>query len=178
MKIIFQSENKRNSVTHNGMSKQAKENFLVLVADDSENDRLLLKKAVERAAGKLRVAGEVSNGSDAIAYLKGHQHYNDREKFPMPDLLLLDLKMPLKDGFEVLTWLRTQSFSNLKVVVLTDSMQAEHIKRALDLGAHLFQVKPRMPHDLTAMILALEEHLQLSARIPSHHTHLPSAMRL
>ena len=160
------------------MSKQAKDTFLVLVADDSENDRELLKKAVQKVGGRLRVIGEVSNGSDVIAYLKGHQHYKDREKFPLPDLLLLDLKMPLKDGFEVLTWLRTQSFRNLKVVVLTDSMHAEHIKRALDLGADLFQVKPRMPHDLHAMILALEDHLLSAAQTPTRHTYLPAASRL
>ncbi|HWF17699.1 MAG TPA: response regulator [Verrucomicrobiae bacterium] len=159
------------------MSKQAKDNFLVLVADDSESDRILLKKAMERAT-TLRIIGEVANGHDVISYLKGHAHFNDREKYPLPDLLLLDLKMPLKDGFEVLTWLRTQSFQNLTVVVLTDSMHAEHIKRALDLGADLFQVKPKMPHDLNAMILALEEHLQLFARTPTRRTHLPAAMRL
>lgn len=160
------------------MSKEAKDHFLVLVADDSESDRILLKKALKRANGRLRIIGEVGNGHDAIAYLKGHQHFNDREKYPLPDLLLLDLKMPLKDGFDVLTWLRSQSFKNLTVVVLTDSMHAEHIKRALDLGADLFQVKPRMPHDLTAMILALEEHLQVSSRTPTRHTHLPATARL
>lgn len=138
----------------------AKDHFFVLVADDSEDDRFLLKKAMERAP-RLRVAGEVRNGGDVIAYLKGHAHFNDRKKFPLPDLLLLDLKMPQKDGFEVLEWLRTQSFKNLTVVVLTDSMKAENIKRALDLGADLFQVKPRMPHDLAAMILALEEHMNM-----------------
>jgi CheY-like chemotaxis protein len=160
-----------------GMSKQVKDNYLVLVADDSESDRILLKKAMQRAA-RLRLIGEVSNGHDAIAYLKGHEHFNDREKYPLPDLLLLDLKMPMKDGFDVLTWLRTQSFKALTVVVLTDSMHAEHIKRALDLGADLFQVKPRMPHDLTAMVLALEEHLQLSVRTPTRRTHLPASSRL
>jgi CheY-like chemotaxis protein len=159
------------------MSKQAKDDFLVLVADDSENDRDLLKKAVIKVGGRLRVIGEVSNGSDVIAYLKGNQHFKDRAKFPMPDLLLLDLKMPLKDGFEVLTWLRTQSFRDMKVVVLTDSMHTEHIKRALDLGADMFQVKPRMPHDLHAMILALEEHLHRSAIGPTRHTYLPAATR-
>ena len=160
------------------MSKEAKDHFLVLVADDSEGDRILLKKAVKRANARLRIIGEVGNGHDAIAYLKGHSHFNDREKYPLPDLLLLDLKMPLKDGFDVLTWLGTQSFKKLTVVVLTDSMHAEHIKRALDLGADLFQVKPRMPHDLTAMILALEEHLQLGVRTPTRHTHLPATTRL
>ncbi|MDB6022067.1 MAG: response regulator receiver protein [Pedosphaera sp.] len=155
------------------MSKQAKENYLVLVADDSDDDRFLLKKAMQRAS-RLQIVGELTNGSDVINYFKGHAHFHDRVKFPLPDLLLLDLKMPLKDGFEVLTWLRTQSLKHL-TVVLTDSMHAEHIKRALDLGADLFQVKPRMPHDMAAMILALEERLLLSGRTPVRHPH-PSAI--
>jgi len=142
------------------MSLVAKEHFFVLVADDSDDDRFLLKKAMQRTP-RLRMAGEVGNGKDVISYLKGHAHFNDRQKFPLPDLLLLDLKMPLKDGFEVLEWLRTQAFKNMTVVVLTDSMHAEHIKRALDLGADLFQVKPKLPHDLAAMVLALEEHLYM-----------------
>jgi CheY-like chemotaxis protein len=159
------------------MSKQAKENFLVLVADDSDDDRLLLKKAVQRAS-RLKIIGEVTNGGDVIAYFKGHAQFTDREKYPLPDLLLLDLKMPLKDGFEVLTWLGAQSIKGLTVVVLTDSMQAEHIKRALDLGADLFQVKPRLPHDLVAMILALEEHLLALTQTPVRHVRLPAASRL
>jgi CheY-like chemotaxis protein len=159
------------------MSKQAKDNFLVLVADDSDDDRLLLKKAMQRAS-RLQVIGELENGNDVIAYFKGHSHFNDREKFPLPDLLLLDLKMPMKDGFEVLTWLRTQPFKQMTVVVLTDSMHAEHIKRALDLGADLFQVKPRMPHDLTAMILALEERLLLSGQTPAHRARAAASVRL
>lgn len=163
------------------MSKQAKQTFLVLVADDSEDDRILLKKALKNGS-HLQLIGEVSNGKDLIAYLKGHEHFNDREKYPLPDLLLLDLKMPHKDGFEVLSWLRTQNFRQLTVVVLTDSMQTEHIKRALDLGADLFQVKPRMPHDLATMILALEERMQLCIKLPSlpthRQTHLPSTIGL
>src|ERR1700741_4399127 len=98
------------------MSKQAKQTFLVLVADDSEDDRILLKRALENGS-RLQVIGQVSNGRDLIAYLKGHEHFNDRDKYPLPDLLLLDLKMPYKDGFEVLSWLRTQDFRHLTVVV-------------------------------------------------------------
>lgn len=164
------------------MSKLANNIYLVLVADDSDADRFLLKTALQRAS-RLQIIGEVADGVETIAYLKGHGDFRNREKYPLPDLLLLDLKMPLQDGFEVLEWLQTQSFRNLTVVVLTDSMQPEHIKRALDLGADLFQVKPRTNHDREAMIMALEEYLLnpavgIKREIPQAYlrmTHQPGA---
>lgn len=140
------------------MNKPEKEFYKVLVADDSTDDRFLLQSAMRRAT-RLRVVGEVADGSEVIAYLKGRDAYADRARYPLPDLLLLDLKMPQMDGFEVLEWMRTQPFPALTVVVLTDSMQAEHIKRALDLGADLFQVKPRANPEREAMVVALEEFI-------------------
>jgi CheY-like chemotaxis protein len=150
------------------MSTDANENYMVLVADDSEDDRFLLKQAMRRAR-RLQLAGEVTNGRDVISYLSGHADFSDREKFPLPDLLLLDLKMPHLDGFEVLRWLQKESLENLTVVVLTDSMRTDYIKKALDLGADLFQVKPREVYELEAMILALEERLIQSTKAPSRH---------
>jgi len=97
------------------------ENYLVLVADDSEDDRLLMKQALRRAK-RLELAGEVTNGREAIAYLSGHADFGDREKFPLPDLLLLDLKMPHKDGFEVLQWLQSESLDNMTVVALEERL--------------------------------------------------------
>jgi CheY-like chemotaxis protein len=140
------------------MSKLAKENYFVLIADDSAEDRFLIKSAM-RHARRLTAIAEVSDGKEVISYLDGSAGFSNRRIFPLPDLLLLDLKMPQTDGFEVLEWLRTRSFRNLTVVVLTDSMQAEHIKRALDLGADFFQVKPKAHSDRVTMIQALEEHL-------------------
>lgn len=140
------------------MSKLAKETYFVLVADDSDNDRFLLKTAM-RHAPRLQIIGETADGIETIAFLKGHADFRNRERYPLPDLLLLDLKMPLQDGFDVLEWLQTQPRRSLTVVVLTDSMQPDHIKHALDLGADLFQVKPKTNRDREAMILALEEYL-------------------
>jgi CheY-like chemotaxis protein len=145
------------------MTKRAKDIYHVLIADDSEADRLLIKSAL-RHATCLKIVAEVADGADVIAYLGGQAAFCDRQKFPLPDLLLLDLKMPLKDGFEVLEWLSFQPFkTDLTVVVLTDSMHPGHIKRALDLGADLFQVKPRASSDRAAMIFALEDYLRQSS---------------
>lgn len=146
------------------MNAVVSESFFVLVADDSIEDRLLLKAAI-RQSRRLRTICEVSDGDEVIAYFKGHAGFGDRAKFPIPDLLLLDLGMPVRDGFEVLEWLRAHPLpGDLTVVVLTASMESQDIKRALDLGADLFQVKPRSQRDRHAMVMALEELLLNSAQ--------------
>jgi CheY-like chemotaxis protein len=153
------------------MSMEANEPYLVLVADDSEDDRYLLKQAVARTK-RLEIIAEVASGADAINYLKGCAPFHDREKHPLPHLLLLDLKMPLKDGFAVLEWLQTQAFTDMSVVVLTDSMWPEHLKRALDMGADLFQVKPKVRAELETMVLALEEYLNRNVPPPVNRAQL------
>ena len=150
------------------MLDQAEKKFHVLVADDSADDRFLLRAAMLHAP-RLQIVHEVSDGADTIAYLKGGAGFADRRKFPLPHLLLLDLIMPKMDGFAVLEWLRANRAARMSVVVLTDSMNPRHIKRALDLGADLFQVKPRNHRDRQSMVLAIEEHLVTSADIPARH---------
>jgi len=135
-----------------------RQTYFVLVADDSPEDRYLLRNAMN-GGSRLEVVAEARDGNETIAYFNGDGDFSNRRKFPLPHLLLLDLKMPVKDGFAVLEWLRGRRFPNLTVVVLTDSMRPEHIKRALDLGADLFQVKPGGKHDRDAFILALEQHV-------------------
>jgi CheY-like chemotaxis protein len=85
----------------------------------------------------------VSDGEEAVAYLKGEGKYADRYEYPLPSLLLLDLKMPRKNGFEVLEWIREQpGLRRLRVVVLTTSDAPDDIDRAYELGANAFMVKP------------------------------------
>jgi len=139
-------------------SQKDKQAYHVLLADDCETDRLLIKRAMQHMA-RLRLTGEVADGDEVLNYFQGRQHFNDRAAFPVPDLLLLDLKMPGRDGFAVLDWLKARPYQNLTVVVLTDSMEPEHIKRALDLGADLYQIKPRTNDERVGMLVALEDHL-------------------
>src|SRR5207248_11387786 len=76
-------------------------------------------------------------------YLKGDGKYGNRDEHPLPDLLLLDLKMPRMDGFQVLQWLRQQpGLSSLRVVVLTSSEDLRDVNTAYQLGANSFLVKP------------------------------------
>jgi CheY-like chemotaxis protein len=147
------------------MQDNLTDSFKVLIADDSEVDRLLIKDALQHAP-RLQLAHEVPDGSQTISYLNGDGEYSDRKHYGFPDLLLLDLYMPVADGFEVLEWLQSQPYDHLCVVVLTDSMVQNDIKRALDLGADLFQVKPHNSKERQDLILALERHLVQSRSTP------------
>ena len=134
----------------------------ILLVDDSENDLTLMNIAFRRAGlnSPLQV---VHNGEEAIAYLAGEGRYADRKKFPLPAVMLLDLNMPMKDGFDVLDWLRKQSrLKRLSTIVLTSSRRPEDVERAFDLGAHSYLVKPAALEDLVAMIRSLRDWLKLN----------------
>jgi CheY-like chemotaxis protein len=115
---------------------------VVLIAEDSENDIAMLQRAFRQASITAPIQ-YVTDGEQATAYLKGEGKFARRDEFPLPDLLLLDLKMPRKSGFDVLEWLRTQpSLSHLRVVVLTTSEDLRDVNRAYALGAASFLTKP------------------------------------
>jgi len=115
---------------------------VILVAEDREDDVLLIQKAL--AAVKMpHQVHVVCDGEEAIAYLDGEGRFANREEYPPPDLLLLDLKLPRKDGFEVLQWIRQQSdLQLLRVVVLTSSDDIRDVNEAYQLGANSFLGKP------------------------------------
>ena len=114
----------------------------ILLVEDDENDALLIQRAFSKSnlAHPLRV---LTDGEEAISYLNGIGQYLDREQFPLPALLLLDLKLPKRSGMEVLAWLRQQPIlARLPVVILTSSRQVADINRVYDLGANSYLVKP------------------------------------
>jgi len=114
---------------------------VILVVEDGEDDILILTQAF-RAAGILNPVMTVRNGQEAIWYLEGGANYWSRTEFPLPRLILLDLKMPGIDGFEVLAWIkRRKEFAGIAVVVLTGSNDLKDVQRAYDLGANSFIVK-------------------------------------
>ena len=95
----------------------------------------------------------VHNGQEAIDYLQGSGQYSDRSKHPLPGLLLLDLKMPLMDGFDVMAWLRGQpQFNTLPVVVLTSSKLQTDVEKSRELGVYDFRVKPHSFEDLVRVL--------------------------
>ena len=116
--------------------------FIVLLAEDNATDEMLFRRALKKAGitSRLEVA---MDGQQAIDYLAGEKEYADREKFPLPHLLILDIKMPKRSGLEVLRWLREQpEYTGLPVVMLTSSDLDRDILEAYQLGANGFFRKP------------------------------------
>lgn len=114
----------------------------ILLVEDDPNDILLTQRAFYKANVKNPVQ-VLKDGEEALLYLSGKQMYADRDRYPLPILILLDLKLPRKSGFEVLTWLRQQpGLKLLPVVVLTSSGENSDIQQAYNLGANSYLVKP------------------------------------
>jgi CheY-like chemotaxis protein len=130
----------------------------ILLVEDNEDDVFLTQRAIQtaRLANPIRV---VRDGKEALHYLRGEGDYSDREQFPVPFLILLDLHMPKVDGFEVLRWVKSQNhLSNIVLVVLTSSKEEYHCKKALALGADSYFIKPGN----------LEEFVKLMFRVKGH----------
>jgi CheY-like chemotaxis protein len=118
------------------------EEAMVLVVEDDPYDAKLIVRAIEKSR-ILNPVQTVGDGEEAIAYLSGQTPYDDRTIYPLPVLVLLDLKMPKLSGFEVLQWIRAQpGLRRIPVVVLTSSSMTADIGRAYDLGANSYLVKP------------------------------------
>lgn len=131
---------------------------VILLAEDDEDHAFLAQRAFKQA-GLLNPIYLVEDGEQVVAYLKGEGKYSNRDEFPLPSLLLLDLKMPNKNGFEVLEWLRSQpGLSTLRVIVLTSSGATADINRAYQLGANSFLTKP----------LDFRDFVQLSASVKGY----------
>ena len=127
----------------------------VLVADDDENDVFLLRRAFQKA-GLPHTLIHVRDGQEAIDYLSGKTSQNDGPA--KLKLFLLDLKMPLVDGFDVLLWLRTRPEPIcLAVVVLSSSTMPDDKNRAKELGAKDYLAKPTDPDDLMTLVKRLDE---------------------
>jgi CheY-like chemotaxis protein len=126
----------------NGTGKMTTQPFTILHVEDDPNDVLLVERAIKKSNAPA-VLRSVSDGDKAVSYLKGEESFANREQHPLPDLVLLDLKMPRKSGLEVLTWIREQNhFRGLPVVIFTSSKHEQDISRAYDLGANSYLVKP------------------------------------
>jgi CheY-like chemotaxis protein len=129
----------------------------VLSAEDEESDAIILRLACRKAKLPHPLV-IVRDGQEAVNYLAGTGRYAERALHPLPALILLDLKMPRMDGFDVLAWLAARpEFKNLPAVVLSSSSDESDIKKARRLGARDYFIKPHVLNDLVAIVRELEE---------------------
>ena len=130
----------------------------ILVADDSAEDAFILKRAFERAGMHVPIMF-VKDGQQLIDYLAGADGYSDRLNHPMPRLLLLDLKMPKLNGFDVLRWLQKQhELRRLVVTVLSSSDESKDVNLAYDLGANSYVVKPGSMEGYSNIVAKLRDY--------------------
>ncbi len=114
---------------------------VILHVEDDPNDVFLLNRAVKRAGLEVQMEN-VYDGQQAIQYLSAHGSFADRARFGPPELLLLDLKIPILSGFEVLAWIRARAeFKQMPVLVLTSSNYPADLKKAKQLGADEYLIK-------------------------------------
>jgi CheY-like chemotaxis protein len=129
----------------------------ILLVDDSEDDHELMRFAFKKA-GVRNPVRELHSGDEAIAYLSGKGEYADRERYPLPCLIITDLKMPGVDGFDLLDWLRKcPEFACVPKLVLTASAHEGDEKRARQLGACAYFVKPSQLSNLVKTVVAVNE---------------------
>ena len=115
---------------------------IVLLVDDLDDAAELMRIVFQRA-GYAEPLRTVNDGERALAYLRGDSGVPNYRQSGMPTVVLLDLNMPRKNGFEVLEWIRQQpALNQLYVCILSASSLPEDITRAYDLGANAYLVKP------------------------------------
>jgi CheY-like chemotaxis protein len=150
-------------------------NHTILLVEDDPTDAVLLRRTFTNFPGA-RSVELLASGEAAVDYLSGNGVFRDRSVYPVPTLLFLDLKLPGLSGFEVLTWVRQQTFLHkLQVVVLTGSRKTLDVYRAYELGANSYLVKPVKPEDIVGLAqslripwLHLAETAPAPTQAPSH----------
>ncbi|MDB6020493.1 MAG: putative response regulator, CheY [Pedosphaera sp.] len=124
----------------------------ILLAEDSTDDELFFKRIL-LSVGVLNALKVTRDGKETIAYLKGEGDFADRDLFPLPGVLFLDLKMAPVDGWEVLLWLKARpEFNKLLIVVLTNYDGTKELHKAYALGAHSFLIKPFKELDMKGLL--------------------------
>ena len=113
----------------------------ILIVDDDENDIFFVQRAFTEINVHC-VFQILKNGQEVVDYLSGIGEYADREKYPLPMMILMDLKMPIMDGFQVLAWLRNRpGLKVIPAIVFSSSDIPADITRAYELGANSFMTK-------------------------------------
>jgi CheY-like chemotaxis protein len=129
----------------------------ILLVEDSPDDVFLFTRALSKAR-RPHPLHVVNSGSEAIEYLSGAGKFSDRDASPLPDLIMLDLKMPGMSGFDVLKWIRADATARLiPVIVLSSSALTDDVNRAYSMGANAYMVKPADPVALERLIQTVSD---------------------
>ncbi len=130
----------------------------ILVAEDELGDIVLLRRAFLRAGVNVPVHF-ATDGQEVLDYLQGNPPFDNPVDHPWPTLLLLDLKLPRVDGFQVLEWIRNQpGLRRMIVVVFSSSEKPQDIEMAYALGANSYIVKPQDPDELVRVVRRVQEY--------------------
>lgn len=128
--------------------------YIVLLAEDNPNDLFLVQRAIGRVNLPISLQ-HVGNGEEAVSYLLGEAHYADRERYPLPQLILSNLKMPRMSGLELLVWLKQQpDLKNIPIVVMSGSEEPNEVNQVMELGADHY-VKPLSTETLREILQAI-----------------------
>jgi CheY-like chemotaxis protein len=139
---------------------------VILLAEDNDDDVQIIRRALRLVEIDICLQ-VVSDGEEAIAYLSGEAEFANRAEYPLPDLFLLDLRMPRKNGFEVLEWLRAHlTLAPLRTVVLTTSDEINDVNRAYGLGANSFLTKSLDFFDFRDTLQAIFHYWLREVRAP------------
>lgn len=144
--------------------------YNILLVEDDADDVFFLQSAFKEAGmpDTLRVARD---GEEAVAYILGQGAFADRAANPLPSLILLDLKLPRKSGFEVLEWYRGQpGLKRIPIIVLTSSQSDADINRAYELGANSYLVKPINTASQLEMVKAIRAYWPVFNKVPEFET--------
>jgi CheY-like chemotaxis protein len=139
----------------------------VLVVDDSEDDVLLLSMTLQQARLPWTMVAALRDGEQCIQWLKKSYLSSSRPAHGI-DLLLIDLKMPRRDGFDVLQWVRRNLPRRFTMAVFSSSFAVADITRARQLGADFYFMKPVLSDDRRKILLNLERLLSANATEPRH----------
>jgi CheY-like chemotaxis protein len=149
------------------MLKKIKKSFTILMVDDDPDDLILIREAFDenRFEGEIQ---SVNDGEELLDYLNNRGKYINRELYPKPDLILLDLNMPRKDGREALAEIKADpNLKILPIIVLTTSNSTEDIIRSYNLGANSYIIKPMTFNALAKTVGNLGIYWFKTARLPS-----------
>jgi len=142
----------------------------ILIAEDDPNDVMLLELAIRKNGIKSPVR-VVRDGQEAVGYLDGKGIYADRQKFPLPSVIITDVKMPRRNGLEVVEWVRKHPKCCIIPIVMLSGSRIEHdVVTAYKLGANTYFTKPSTLDQLTELIGLAHQYWSRCEHPPSHRT--------